>query len=157
MDEDVGLICEFYKSTVDFERIREKCTLVSTSAYLVDRAGASKRDVIRASSLSIGVCSCRSGPRPGIFALLRVGTELRCVFWPADGGLPEESPGNRAHDSLLEYVRASPETAQIEEPPTFRQELEALVQQWAERHRPRGDEVSVVCAESIVPERTDMP
>lgn len=153
-ENDVGLICEFYKSAVDFERIREKCTRVPTSAYLLDRAGASKRDVTRASSLSIGVCSCRSGPRPGIFALLRVGTELRCVFWPADGGLPEESPGDHAHDSLLEYVRASPETAQLKEPPTFRQELEVLVQQWAERHWPKGDDLSVVCAESIVSERT---
>ncbi|EPX61845.1 hypothetical protein D187_010464 [Cystobacter fuscus DSM 2262] len=156
-ENDIGLICEFYKSAVDFERIREKCTRVPTSAYLLDRAGASKRDVTRASSLPIGVCSCRSGPRPGIFALLRMGTELRCVFWPADGGPPEESPGNQAHDLLLEYVRVSPETAQLDEPSTFRQELEALVQQWAENHRPKGDEVSVVCAESIVPKRTDMP
>ena len=152
-ERDIGLVRDFYKNnTGDFEELRKEYSHVPTSTYLLDRAEALRRDVTRANALPVGVRSCKSGPRGGIFALLRVGTGLRCIFWPADGSPVEESPSPLSHEMLLQYVKADPATVVAAEPSTFKSALGSLVLQWAEKQNLESDAVTVICAEAIVPE-----
>ena len=156
MDEnDIGLVRDFYTGAIKFEELRKEYSRVPTSMYLLDRAEALKRDIARANALPIGVRSSKSGPRAGVFALLRVGGELRCVFWPAGGSAPEESPNPLSHDELLHHVKASPDTAQVAESASPKLDLGSLVGQWAKDRGLEDDAVTVICAETIVPARMD--
>ena len=154
-EHDIGLVRDFDKGGSDFEQLRREYSRVPASTYLLDRAETLKRDISRANALPFGVRSCKRGPRAGIFALLRVGSGLRCIFWPADGSAAEESPVPLLHDELLRYVKATPETEQPEEPPSSKLELGSLVRQWAEKEKLEDDAVTVICAETIVPEVMD--
>jgi len=154
-ENDIGLVRDFYTGARDFEHLRREYSRVPASTYLLDRAEALKREITRAQALPIGVRSCKRGARAGVFALLRVGTGLRCIFWPADGSAADESPVPLPHDELLRYVKATPETDPAEEPASSKLDLGSLVRQWAQKEKLEDEAVTVICAETIVPEVTD--
>jgi superfamily II DNA or RNA helicase len=147
-EHDVGFVRAFYEKEGNFQDLREK--VIPTSAYLVDRANASAADMARAAELPVGVRSCMQGPRAGIFALIKAGAGLRCVFWQGDGSPPVQSLGHPSHEPMLQYIRAERDTPLAKEPPDFQNELERLVKKWAMDEHLEEDSVTVSCAAVIV-------
>lgn len=148
---DLGLVGDFYADKIDFAQLRlHYAESLPTSELLRDRASASKENEEKASALPIGIRSCKAGSRAGIFALLRVGQSLSCVFRPEAGGDLEVSPGPSSQEALLQNVRTAPETTLMPLPSRFDEDLVALVEEFAISSKVDVDEVTVVATEAII-------
>ena len=149
-EADARLVRAFYEQQ-DFEELRRTyAQRLPTSAWLVDRAKASKADKERALALPEGILTARRGRQPGTFVMLAVDGELRCVFEPAGGGELQVSPDRVIHEEVLEHIRADPEEPAVPVTDTMTDTVGAVVDRWIEENGRTEEDVSVVCGESVV-------